>query len=105
MAAVTVGRMNSKLGRGQGEDEPASARVGRRQAQHVREERTHLLGGRGEHDRMNAGNHAAILAATRSVIALRGRGWVTATAFGSRNRSVRPPGYLALIRPKALARP
>ena len=62
MAAVTVCRMNSKLGRGQGEDEPASARVDRRQTQHVREERTHLLGCRREHDRMNASDHAVILA-------------------------------------------
>ena len=29
MAAVSVGRMNRKLGRGQGEDGPASARVDR----------------------------------------------------------------------------
>ncbi len=71
MPAVAVGWMNSKLGRGQGEDEPASARVGRRQAQHVREERTHLFGIGGEHDRMNAGNNTAILAATRPVTTLR----------------------------------
>ena len=66
MAALTVGRMNSKLGGGQGEDEPAAAGVGRRQVQHVGEERTDLLGGRGEHDRMNASNHAAILANDRA---------------------------------------
>ena len=62
VTAVPVGRMHGQLGRGQGEDEPASARVDRRQTQHVREERTHLLGCRREHDRMNASDHAVILA-------------------------------------------
>ena len=41
--ARTVGWMNSELGRGQGENEPASACVCRPYAEHVREERTDLL--------------------------------------------------------------
>jgi hypothetical protein len=81
MAAVSVGWMNSKLGRGQSEDGPASARVDRGQPEHVREERTHLLAVRGEHNRMHAGNHAAILAATRPVTVLR---WRTLAACMSR---------------------
>ena len=42
--AFAIGWMNSKLGRRQGEDKPASACVYRRQAKHVREERTDLVG-------------------------------------------------------------
>ena len=38
MVAVTVSRMNGQLGRRQREDEPAAARVDRRQAQRVGEE-------------------------------------------------------------------
>src|SRR5436190_17122441 len=60
--------MNSKLGRRQGEDEPASACIYRRQAEHVREERTDLVGLRGEHDRMDPGDHAAILAAQPAIM-------------------------------------
>jgi len=61
--ALAVSGMNSELGRGQGENEPASARVRRRHAEHVSEERTDLLGLRGEHDGVHSGYHAAILTA------------------------------------------
>ena len=61
--ALTLDWMNSQLGRGQGEDEPACARVCRRHAKYVCEERTHLLRFRGVHDRMYSSDHAAILAA------------------------------------------
>src|SRR6266536_2039597 len=44
--------------------------VGLRQAQHVPEERTDLLGVWGEHDRMHASDHAAILAVVQPAIAL-----------------------------------
>ena len=61
--ARTVSRVNSKLGRGQSENEPASARVYRRHAYHVCEERADLLSFRRKHDRMYSGDHAAIVAA------------------------------------------
>jgi hypothetical protein len=61
VTACTVSWVNGKLGRGQSENEPASARVGRRHAQYVCEERTHLLGIRGKHDGMYARDHTAIL--------------------------------------------
>ena len=38
--AFTVGWVNGKLGRGQGEDKPASACVYRRQAEHAKNART-----------------------------------------------------------------
>src|SRR5262249_4304664 len=60
---AAVGWMNRKLGRGQGEDEPASACVHRGHAEHVGEERTDLVSLRGEHDRMHPGDHALSLAA------------------------------------------
>jgi len=62
VVAVPVGWMNGKLSRSHDEDEPASARVYRRQAQHFSEERPDLLSFRGEHDRMHAGDHTVILA-------------------------------------------
>jgi len=62
MAAVPVSWIDSKLGRGESENEPASARVSRREAEHIPEERTDLLSFGREHDRMQAGDHAAILA-------------------------------------------
>ena len=61
MPAVSVGRVHGQFGGRQREDEPAAARVGRRQAKHVREERSHLLGLWREHDRMNTVDHAVIL--------------------------------------------
>jgi len=63
VAALAVSRMNSQLGRGQAENEPASARVCRGHAEYVSEERADLLGLRGEHDGMHSSDHAAILAA------------------------------------------
>ena len=65
--ALAVGWMNGKLGWGQSEDEPASARVCRGHAEYIREERADLLGLRGEHDCMYSGDHAAILANARPV--------------------------------------
>lgn len=64
--ARTFSRVNSKLGRRQSENEPASARVYRGHAHHVCEERADLLSLRREHDRMYPGNHAAIIAADRA---------------------------------------
>lgn len=64
VAAVAVGRMDSKLGGWKGENEPASARVHRRQVKHILEERTDLLRFGREHDRMHAGDHSEILVAT-----------------------------------------
>ena len=61
VTALTVGRVNGELGGRQGEDEPAAAGVHRWQAEHVREERTDLLGLRGEHDRMHPGDHGTSL--------------------------------------------
>jgi len=66
MTAPAVSWMNRELGRGQGEDEPASPRVCRRHAENVGEERADLLGFGGEDDGMHTGDHAAILAAARS---------------------------------------
>jgi hypothetical protein len=59
--AWTVSWVNGKLGRGQSENEPASARVSRRHAQYVCEERAHLRGIRGKHDGMYSRDHTAIL--------------------------------------------
>src|SRR5258707_14240257 len=55
--------MHSKLGGGHRKNEPASARVNRRQAEHVPEERTDLLSLGREHYRMQASDHVVILAA------------------------------------------
>jgi hypothetical protein len=63
LVTVVVSGMNGKLGRRQGEDKPSSARVCRLHAEDVGEECADLLGLRGEHDRMQSGDHAAILAA------------------------------------------
>ena len=60
-----LGRVNGELGRGQGEDEPAAARVCRRHAEHVREERADPFSLSGEHDGMHSGDHAGILVAAR----------------------------------------
>jgi hypothetical protein len=59
--ACTVSWVNGKLGRGQSENEPASARVSRRHAQYVCKERAHLRGIWGKHDGMYARDHTAIL--------------------------------------------
>jgi hypothetical protein len=59
--AWTVGWVNGKLGRGQSENKPASARVRRWHAQYVCEERARLRGIRGKHDRMYSRDHTAIL--------------------------------------------
>src|ERR1700757_645875 len=59
--ACTVSWVNGKLGRGESENEPASARVSRWHAQNVCEERTHLRGVRGKHDGMYSRDHTAIL--------------------------------------------
>jgi hypothetical protein len=64
--------MHGKLGRGQGEDRPASASVNGRHAEGASEERTDFLGLRGEHDRMNPGNHVVILSGGRQRQANRG---------------------------------
>ena len=80
---VTVSWMNRELGRRQSEDEPASARVDRRHAEYVREERTDLLSFGGEHDRMHSGDHAAILAAIRRGPDLAGPACVRMTQAGS----------------------
>jgi hypothetical protein len=61
--ALPIGWMYSELGRRQGKDKPATARVCRRHAEHIREERTDLLGFWRKHDRMHPGDHAAILKA------------------------------------------
>jgi hypothetical protein len=61
--ALTVSWMNRKLGRGHGENEPASACVDRRHAEYVGKERADLLRFSREHDGMHSGDHAAILAA------------------------------------------
>ena len=63
VAAFAVGRVDSELGRRQGEDKPAAARVCRRHAKHVREEGPNLLGLSGEHDGVHSGDHPEILAA------------------------------------------
>ena len=74
MMAYTVSWVNRKLGRRQSENEPASARIDRRHAQYVSEERADLLGFGREHDRMYSGDHAAILAEVGPVVVLtRGR--------------------------------
>ena len=59
--ACTVSWVNRKLGRGQSENEPASARVSRWHAQYVCEECAHLRGIRGKHDGMYSRDHIAIL--------------------------------------------
>src|SRR5258708_29298407 len=71
--------MHSKLGGGHRKNEPASARVNRRQAEHVPEERTDLLCLGREHDRMHASDHAAILAAYRA--------WLSGPAAGTPDRA------------------
>jgi hypothetical protein len=71
VTAHIVSWVNGKLGRRQSENEPASARVGRRHAQHICEECADLLGVRGEHDRMYSGDHAVILTAARAVVPAR----------------------------------
>jgi len=86
--ALAVGWMNRKLGWGQSEDEPASARVCRGHAEYVREERTDLLSLRGEHDRMYSGDHDAILANARPVSGSSGRG--LRAAHAGRLRWTRP---------------
>ena len=63
VTALPIGWMYSQLGRRQRKDKPATARVCRRHAQHIREERTDLLSFRRKHDRMHPGDHAAILKA------------------------------------------
>jgi hypothetical protein len=93
MTAVTVGWMNSKLGRGQRENEPASACIYRRHAEHVREERTDLLSVRGKHDRMHASDHAAILTADQPVTRQRARLPGRSGLYGGQ----RPGGHLALF--------
>jgi hypothetical protein len=65
--AATLSWMDSKFGRGQGENEPAPARIRRRQAEDVGEERADLLGFGREHDRMYSGDHAVIITAARPV--------------------------------------
>jgi hypothetical protein len=59
--ACTLSWVNGKFGRGQSENEPASARISRRHAQYVCEERAHFRGIRGKHDGMYARDHIAIL--------------------------------------------
>jgi hypothetical protein len=61
VTALAGGRMDSELGRRQGEDAPAPSDIHRRQAEFVSEERADLLGIRGEHDRVDSGDHALIL--------------------------------------------
>jgi hypothetical protein len=73
--AAAVGGMNGKLGWGQGEDEPASARVCRRQAEHVGEERADFLSLGGEHDGVHSCDHAAILATRGQSPAARTLSW------------------------------
>ena len=63
VTALPIGWMDSELGRRQGKDKPATARVCRRHAEHIREERTDLLSFWRKHDRMYPGDHAAILRA------------------------------------------
>ena len=58
LMAALVGGVHSKLGRWHGEDEPAAARVHGGQPEDVCEECPDLVGFGGEHDRMQAGNHA-----------------------------------------------
>jgi len=83
--AGAVSWVNGKLGRGQSENEPASARVGRRHAHDVCKERADLLSFRREHDRVYSVDHGAILAAARAVVVL----WPA----GSRSRSQAPVRY------------
>src|SRR5262249_30082186 len=61
VAGLPVRRMNRELGRRQGEDEPAPARVDRGQAEHVREERADLLRLRREHYGVHPIDHVSIL--------------------------------------------
>lgn len=68
VTALTVSWVDGKLGRGQGEDEPASSRVCRRQIENVGEERTDLVGCRGEEDCMHASDHVAILAPAQALL-------------------------------------
>jgi DNA-binding CsgD family transcriptional regulator len=65
VAGVSIGRVHGQLGGRQGEDEPAAARVHRRQVQHVGEERPDPLGVRGEDDRVHTGDHVPSLTAGR----------------------------------------
>lgn len=65
--ACPISGVNGQLGRGQGENEPASTRVRRPHAQYVGEECADLLGVRGKHDRMYSRDHIAILAAAPPV--------------------------------------
>jgi MFS family permease len=60
--ALTLGWMNRELSRRQSEDEPAASRVCRWHTEHVSEERADLLGLFREDDRMDSGDHGAILA-------------------------------------------
>jgi hypothetical protein len=62
VVAGAFGGVDGEFGWRQGEDQPASARVHRRHAKDVREERTDLLGLRREHDCVQPGDHVAILA-------------------------------------------
>jgi hypothetical protein len=87
VTACTIGWMNGKLGRGESENEPASACVDRRQARHIREECAELLSFGGEHNRMYSGDHAAILAA-RAVAAP----WRTRFAAGRSPEGSCPSG-------------
>jgi hypothetical protein len=66
--ACIVSRVHGKLGRGQSENEPASARIYRRHAHDVCQECADLPSFRGEHDRMYSGDHAAILAAAPATV-------------------------------------
>ena len=61
LAALPVGGMNGQLGRREGENRPASARVHRRQPEHVREEPPDLLRFWREHNRMYPSDHPSIL--------------------------------------------
>src|SRR6266516_4410974 len=71
MVAAAVSWMDGELGGRQSEDKPASARVHRRQAEHVPEERTDLLSFGREHDRVHACDHAVLLASAWQATALR----------------------------------
>src|SRR5215813_10439985 len=71
MVAAAVSWMDGELGGRQGENEPASARVHWRQAEHVPEERTDLLSLGRDHDRVHACDHAVILASAWPATALR----------------------------------
>ena len=95
--ACTVSWVNGKLGRGQSENEPASARVSRWHAQYVCEERAHLRGIWGKHDGMYSRNHTAILTVDPAVAVIcRIREQVsclngTASPSSSASLSGRPP--------------